>query len=163
MDKLSRKTYDETILDKLAESIANLPMWNLTTESQLKVFYSFITNQPISQQGWQWLARDQVRYRKMCMVKGHLTHYLPLSICEKAVNKDMGLSHKGNGEYARPYISASQPNEVANIQNPFETLDKTYVTYAVDGLLPSQAKRLVDSLVNQAKRQAKGPIKSLKQ
>ena len=148
-----------TNFTKLAESISKLDVWNLPSESHVKVFYSFITNQPISLESWRWLAQNPARYRKMCMVKGHLTHYLPISVCEKAVNKDMGLSHKGNGEYARPYISASQPNEAANIQNPFETLDKTYVTYAVDGPLPSQAKRLVDSLVNQAKLQAKGPIK----
>lgn len=154
MDLMPRTRYDNQMILPLAKKLSAMARWGLHMDAQKAAFCAFITDQPITTADWSWIT-NHPDYRAICMVKGMVTIFIPLSICDKGVDRDYALSREGNGRYARPCEGASEPDEVANIRHPFEALAKTYITYYANGLSLEDAEQLITELTNEAKRQAR--------
>ena len=88
------------------------------------------------------------------LIKGLVSIILPQTL-KKIAKVDYGPSKIGNGEYSRPYEGNENPQENAIIQERFEAIVKTYMSFTHAGLSRMQATRLYCLLHGSATKEAR--------
>lgn len=138
---LSKDTYREEILGDVANAL--LSFFHITDNGHQEDFIDFIckkTKAPL------WM-KNHASYQEMCLAKGVLTILLEQNRKRKnRVGVDFGVSKMGRGEFARPYSGNTHPEEESTIQDPYETLVKTFLRVLVDGLNSAQVGKLIKKL-----------------
>lgn len=149
--KLNENAYKETILPQVAKQLA--ASFKVTDESHVDEFVKFFTNEFETIPD---VLSKHPKYKDICLCKGVLTILIEdIRTQENRASVDYGPSKKGRGEFARPYEGNSSPQEVATIQDPYETLVKTFLSILGTGLNQLQAKDLFCLLLARAEAEMK--------
>lgn len=144
---IDKDNFKNDIVPNVAREIARA--YGVDDAQKIDEFVAFFCNKGSAIP--QWLLEHR-RYKEICLAKGTLTIHLNNNRKEKnRSNVEFGVSKKeNNGEYVRPYDGNSSPVEESTIQNPHETLIKTFLNILVEGLSIPQVQKLCKSLKEKA-------------
>ncbi len=136
--QLDEKTYDEKVRPRLAEKMSRYHLFDFT-DSQRAEFVSFVLDECTEVPAW--IKSNKKLYQEVSMVKGMLGVLMKMNL-ENRVDVNFGASKGGKEEFARPSGGNSYVIEEDSIQNPHETVTKTFLMLLAKGLNETQWKAL---------------------
>ncbi len=147
--KINKEYYESSIKPRLAQVMSHYWRFNITDEFKRQEFIAFVCDKgPIP----AWIQENNLMYQQTSLVKGILYILFPMNL-KNVANVNYMASQKGNGNFARPSDGNSHVIESNSIQNPYETVIKTFLMLFTQGLDQRQFSQLLSILKSKAQRE----------